>query len=207
MELGETDFDKWWTEQYGKQDESGEGGDFIMKAARLVAEKAFLAAADMCGQYPFRQFDDPFRPTRWDKRYLELARHIASWSKDPSTKTGAVITDPEGRVVSVGYNGFAKGVDDSPERYNDRDLKYKMIVHCERNAILFAKRDLAGCTLYTWPFMSCSVCAAMVIQAGIKRCVAPPVPPHLLERWGHDMNVLATTMFNEAGVEVVTLPM
>lgn len=139
--------------------------------------------------------------TKWDKRFLDLARYISDWSKDPSTKTGAVITDPENRIVSIGYNGFPKGVDDSPERYADRELKYKMIVHCGRNALLFANRSCKGCTLYTWPFMSCSVCAAMVIQSGINRCVAPAMPEHLKERWAGDMS-LAAQMFLEAGVEL-----
>jgi dCMP deaminase len=138
---------------------------------------------------------------KWDRRYLDLAKLVASWSKDPSTQTGAVIVDPLGRVVSVGYNGFAVGVDDDPERYANRELKYKMIVHCERNAMLFAGRDLAGFTLYTYPFMSCSVCAGMVIQSGIKRCVAPHIPEDKKERWSDDMK-LSAQMFFEAGVEL-----
>lgn len=138
---------------------------------------------------------------KWDIRFLELAKLVAGWSKDPSTKTGAVIVDADRRVVSVGYNGFAKGVDDDPERYANRELKYKMIVHCERNAMLFAERSLKGCTLYTWPFMSCSVCAAMVIQSGVTRCVAPVIPEHLKGRWQEDM-ALAAQMFAEAGVRL-----
>jgi dCMP deaminase len=139
------------------------------------------------------------RKEKWDRRFLEMAKLIASWSKDPSTKTGAVIVDTDNRVVSVGYNGFAKGIDDSPERYNDRELKYKLIVHCERNAILFANKSCKGCTLYTYPFMSCSVCAAMVIQSGITRCVAPECPEHLLERWKDDLD-LSKSMFMETYV-------
>lgn len=139
--------------------------------------------------------------TKWDRRFLELAKFVSAWSKDPSTKTGAVIADSDNRIVSVGYNGFPKGVDDSEERYGNRELKYKMIVHCERNALLFAGRSCKGCTLYTWPFMSCSVCAAMVIQSGIKRCVAPSTPDHLKERWSEDL-ALATQIFHEAGVVV-----
>lgn len=139
------------------------------------------------------------RQDKWDRRFLALAEHVAGWSKDPSTKTGAVIVDERRRVVSLGYNGFPVDVCDSPERYADRELKYKLIVHCERNAILFARRDLAGCTLYTWPFMSCAPCAAMIIQAGIKRCVAPVTPEHLRERWEADMR-LAGEMLTEAFV-------
>lgn len=142
------------------------------------------------------------RQAKWDLRYLELARFVSAWSKDPSTKTGAVIVDPDQRVVSLGYNGFAKGVDDSPERYADRELKYKMVSHCEVNAVLFAERDrLKGATLYTYPFISCSRCAVQMIQAGITRCVGPVLPAHLQERWGEDLK-LTRTMFAEAGVEL-----
>jgi dCMP deaminase len=138
---------------------------------------------------------------KWDKRFLELAKFIAQWSKDPSTKTGAVIVSPDRRIISCGYNGFAQGVDDDKDRYNNRELKYKMIVHCERNALLFANRPLKGCTLYTWPFASCSVCAAMVIQSGITRCVAPPLPSELEVRWGADLE-LTRIMFIEAKVKL-----
>lgn len=143
---------------------------------------------------------------KWDKRFVELARHVATWSKDPSTQTGAVIVDPNLRIISTGYNGFPVGVQDLPERYANRELKYKMIVHCERNALLFAREALHGCCLYTWPFMSCSVCAAMVIQSGITRCVAPEIPEHLKERWAEDM-ALSNQMFEEAGVEVKIMPL
>lgn len=141
------------------------------------------------------------RQLKWDLRFLELAKHVASWSKDPSTKTGAVITDKSNRVISVGFNGFPRGVKDLKERYANRDLKYKIIVHCERNAIVFAKCDLSGCTLYTWPFMSCAPCASMVIQAGIDRCVAPPCPDELKSRWASDFEI-TETMFKEAGVQI-----
>lgn len=137
----------------------------------------------------------------WDRWFLGMAEYTSTASKDPSTKTGAVIVDPTRRVVSLGYNGLPMGIEDSPERLNNRELKYKMIVHCERNAIIFANRPLEYCTLYTWPFLSCSVCAAMVIQAGITRCVAPHIPEHLKERWGDDLD-LSLSMFKEADIEV-----
>jgi dCMP deaminase len=133
---------------------------------------------------------------KWDRRYLELAKHVAQWSKDPSTKTGAVIVSPDGFVAGLGYNGFPKGVEDTPYRLNERDLKYKLIVHCERNAIISAQRNLGGSTLYTWPFMSCAPCAGMVIQAGITRCVSFKNDN---PRWQADFE-LTRTMFFEAGV-------
>lgn len=142
------------------------------------------------------------RQLKWDKRFLSLAKHIAGWSKDPSTKTGAVIVGVDNDIISVGYNGFAKGVEDSAERYNNRDFKIACVVHCEENAMLFADRNrLRGATLYTWPFMSCAKCAGLVIQSGIKRCVAPPVPADKAARWAANM-ALAAKEFAEAGVRV-----
>lgn len=135
---------------------------------------------------------------KWDRRFLALAEHIAQWSKDPSTKTGAVIVDPDNRVVSIGYNGFPRGVDDSLERLENREIKYKIIVHCERNALLFAREPVAGYRLYTWPFMSCAPCAAMVIQSGIVEVIAPISDN---SRWIEDFN-LAKTLFKEAEVSV-----
>jgi dCMP deaminase len=138
---------------------------------------------------------------KWDRRFLALAEHVASWSKDPSTKTGAVIVTPDNRVVSLGFNGLPRGVEDTEERLHNRDLKYKIIVHCERNAVLLAGRPVEGCTLYTWPFSSCSTCASMMIQAGIKRHVAPPCPEDKKERWAPDLD-LAISLYEEAGVRV-----
>ena len=135
---------------------------------------------------------------KWDRRFLSLAKFISGWSLDPSTKTGAVITDKNHRIISVGYNGLAKGVKDTEERLNNRELKYKIIVNCERNAIIFAQRDLSGCSLYTFPFMSCSTCAAMVIQSGITRCIAPYSEN---PRWIEDFK-LTEELFDEAGVEL-----
>ncbi|NCA14162.1 MAG: hypothetical protein EBS89_08535, partial [Proteobacteria bacterium] len=79
-------------------------------------------------------------PSDWDRWFLGLAHYVSTASKDPSTKVGAVIVDAERRVVSVGYNGLPRGVEDSEERLHNREVKYKMIIHAERNAILFAQR-------------------------------------------------------------------
>lgn len=109
---------------------------------------------------------------KWDKRFLELARLVSTWSKDPSTKVGAVITDSNKKIISVGYNGLPPYVDDSPEILNNREEKYKFIIHAEVNAVLTAAKDLTGYTIYTYPFLTCTQCAAMVIQAGIMRVVS-----------------------------------
>lgn len=139
------------------------------------------------------------RQTKWDIRFLQLARFVAAWSKDPSTKVGAVITDWNRSVISLGYNGFARGVIDSEERYNNREEKYKLVVHAERNAMLFAQKPTNGCTLYTWPFMPCAPCAGMVIQSGICRVVSVfDTNP----RWQEDF-ALTRKMFKEAAIELV----
>lgn len=136
------------------------------------------------------------RQQKWDHRFIDLAKFISTWSLDPSTKVGSVIVDDDQRVISIGFNGLAKGIKDTPERLNNRDVKLKIIVHAERNAIIFAQRSLKGCTLYTWPFMPCATCAAMVIQSGIKRVVSLTSDN---PRWAADFK-LSQELFGEAGV-------
>lgn len=133
---------------------------------------------------------------KWDKRFLELAKLVGSWSKDPSTKVGAVITDDYNRIVSVGYNGFPIGVEDSEERLFDRDKKYDIIIHGEINAILSASRSVKGCTLYTWPFQPCSRCASLIIQSGITRVVSVIQEE---KRWKKNFE-LARQLFQESGI-------
>jgi dCMP deaminase len=120
----------------------------------------------------------------WDQYFLRIAAVAASKSKDPSTQVGAVIVRPDRTIVSVGYNGFPRGVADTPERLNDRPTKYSLVVHAEMNAILSARESLNGYTLYTVPFMPCDRCFVHVIQAGIKRVVFPPATPSQQDRWG-----------------------
>ena len=141
---------------------------------------------------------------KWDKRFLELAKQVSTYSKDPSSQVGGVIVDDRNRIVSVGYNGFPRGVEDTEERYNDRDTKLKMIVHAEVNAILMAHKDLSSHTIYTYPFMPCSNCAGMIIQSGISRCVSIPVTGERYERW-KDAFKLTEIMFEEAGVKMELL--
>lgn len=120
----------------------------------------------------------------WNYWFIDLAEQISTASKDPSTKTGAVIVDSDRRIISTGYNGFPKGDDDDPERYADREQKYRDIIHADMNALLFARRDLTGCTIYTWPFLPCDRCFPHLVQHGIQHFIAPSLPSHLVERWG-----------------------
>ena len=138
---------------------------------------------------------------KWDRRFMDMATLVSMWSKDPSTKCGAVIVDPMNRVVSVGYNGFPRGCDDSIEKYKDRDTKLLRILHAEHNAILFARRDLTGCTIYVHPLPPCAHCTGMIIQTGITRVVTREPTEEQYIRWADH---LAETflMLKEVGVEV-----
>lgn len=138
----------------------------------------------------------------WDRRFLALARHIADWSKDPSTKVGCVIVSPDRRVVATGFNGLPAGVEDSSDRLENRALKYPMTVHAEGNALISARRDLTGFRLYV-TLMPCSDCAAMIIQAGIAEVICPPCEDPRLEE---TFNLpLTRQMLAEAGVALRAL--
>tara|TARA_Y100000296_G_scaffold66586_1_gene78724 strand:+ start:623 stop:1048 length:426 start_codon:yes stop_codon:yes gene_type:complete len=134
---------------------------------------------------------------KWDVRFLEMAEMIGSWSKDPSTKVGAVIVDDDRRVISLGYNGFPKGIIDN-ERLEDREEKYKMMVHAERNALLFANKSVRNCHIFTHPFMPCPACAGMIIQCGISRVVSLKSDN---TRWANDFEI-SRKMFAESRIDL-----
>ena len=110
---------------------------------------------------------------KWNKRFMEVAFLVASWSKDPSTKTGAVIVGPDKEIRSTGYNGPVRGVDDDvPERY-ERPTKYDFFEHAERNALYNACLtgvSVKGCVMYA-THAPCVDCARAIIQAGIKTVI------------------------------------
>ena len=136
----------------------------------------------------------------WDRRFLDLAEHIAQWSKDPRTKVGAVIVDEKKRVVSVGYNGFPRGVDDIPDRYEDRETKHLFVAHAERNALDNAPLMVDGCTLYV-PLLPCNECAKSIILKGITRVVT-----YTPDRDGTGFNWdITKKMFEESGVALELL--
>ena len=137
---------------------------------------------------------------KWDARFLELADHIAQWSKDPSRKVGAVIVDGHRRVLALGYNGFPRGVEDTPERYADKAQKYPMVVHAELNAILNALGPVEGCDMFV-TFAPCAECAKAIIQAGIRRVVITKEAADVSDHWKESLKV-GWTMMDEAHVDV-----
>jgi len=147
---------------------------------------------------------------KWNLRFMYLAQHVSQWSKDPSTKVGAVAVDAQRIVLGLGYNGFPRKVQDRLADYQDREIKLQKVIHAEMNAILNASvKDVTGAVLYLWPFMSCSRCAGMIIQAGIAEVVVPffhVTSPYgaVCQRWASDTE-LAKLMYAEAGVKVTEI--
>jgi len=136
--------------------------------------------------------------SKWDQRFLDLAKQISTWSKDPSTQVGCVVVGPDREIRSTGFNGLPRGIEDTSERLNNREIKYPMICHAEENAIMHAARtgiSLKNCIAYiTWP--PCTRCARSLIQAGISEIVYPK-ELEIPERWEVDFN-MSLNMFKEA---------
>ena len=137
---------------------------------------------------------------KWDKRFLDIAKSVSTWSKDPSRKIGAIAVRSR-KILSTGYNGFPKGIEDTEERYNNRELKYQYVVHAEMNCIYNAAENgisLRDSTLYIYGLPVCSDCALGIIQAGVSRVVAlsEGTPDRWIEAIGKTNEV-----FLEAGVD------
>lgn len=157
---------------------------------------------------------------RWNTRFMALAKHIATWSKDPSRRIGAVLVDENSRVIGTGYNGFPKGVEDLHERLHPEipddvcrdcnNIKYKMVAHAELNAILNSPINAINrgekCTLYVYGLPPCPDCTKVIIQAGIKHVIF-----HAIEEEGDtdkkDWRIVfekySEPMFDESDVTVV----
>ena len=148
------------------------------------------------------------RQEKWDRRYVQLAREVATWSKDPSTKVGALIVDPLNRIASSGFNGFPPEHCDAPELYANREYKYEHVIHAEINALNFLGGRCPGFSLYT-SFPCCPNCIQAAHEAGIARIVGP-----YLERRGRTQEwvfawegrtELSKEMASTAGIEWVEL--
>jgi len=135
---------------------------------------------------------------------MDLARHVAGWSKDPSKKVGAVIVNDNKQVLSMGYNGFPRGIDDSHGKYTNKGLKRLMICHAERNALDNAFVSVEGATLYA-TLHPCNECAKSIIQRGIKTVVTYDYDHKdmdMLNAYNFDTT---QRLFDEAGVQLLLL--
>lgn len=151
--------------------------------------------------------EEDAKDRKWDRRFMEMAEVISGWSKDPSSKIGAVVVNAERRILATGYNGFPRGIEDSDERLNNRDEKYPRIIHAEMNALMNALYNgvtVKDATLYVYGLPVCPACTKCVIQAGIKRVVMPTAKTdkgNWEEVWYNE----SLPMYKEAGVVVTTL--
>lgn len=134
---------------------------------------------------------------KWGNRFLALAKHVAGWSKDQSTKCGCVIVKGK-KVKGLGFNGYPEGVED---KYEPRHLKYEKTIHAEVNAILNAKEDLSGCTLFVYPLRPCARCASVIAQAGITHVIAGEPRNKDKARWLESFKITEDT-FAEVGIKL-----
>lgn len=113
---------------------------------------------------------DKAKQLSWDQYFMDIAEVVASRSKDPSSKNGCVIVDSKHRPVSFGYNGMIQGADETKMTLTERPMKYYFAIHSEMNALIFAHKDVSGCTLYN-KMATCENCLKYCLQAGITRFV------------------------------------
>lgn len=141
---------------------------------------------------------------KWRSRFLKMAHETASWSKDSSSKVGCIIVNDDGLVVSMGYNGIPRGIDDNiPERH-ERPNKYLWFEHAERNAIYQAIGSLKGCSLFV-THVPCADCARAIVQTGINSVIIDRdsgIHSEFMERMG-ESGQASLTMFLEANINVI----
>lgn len=140
-------------------------------------------------------------------KYYKLARYQANlFSKDPSTKVGALFLAPKSfEILTMGYNGMPRGVDETrPERW-ERPIKYRYVEHAERNALFNANRRgvaMEGSIAVVCLF-PCADCARGMIQSGVQALVT--MIPNLDDnRWDESFEV-ARELLEESGVHLIIL--
>lgn len=133
---------------------------------------------------------------KWAIRMLQVADLYSSWSKDPDHQVGAVITTTDNRLVSAGYNGFPRGVEEV-----GAGLKLFSVVHAEVNAIVNARCSIRGMTM-TVTRRPCAQCAAMIIQAGIKVLATRPFEPE--SKWYRSCRI-GSEMMQDHGIYLIVI--
>jgi len=140
---------------------------------------------------------------KWDKRFLRIAREVSTWSKDPSHKVGAVAVLDK-RILSTGYNGFPREVEDHDWRWRTREIKTQYVVHAEMNCIYnaaFNGMSLQGATVYVYGLPVCHECGKGLIQAGVSRIIgATDLEEGIPDRWFESYKK-TVAMFDEVGVQ------
>lgn len=141
----------------------------------------------------------------WDEYFVEMARLTATRSKDRSSQVGAVIVRNR-LVISTGYNGFPRGVNDDVDERHERPAKYLWTVHAEENAILNAARygaKVEGGSLYVTPFSPCSACARGIAASGISEVIVDQQQdnPRFAEEMAIGREIMAAARVVVRGVE------
>lgn len=140
-------------------------------------------------------------------KYLTLAKTMADlFSKDKSRKVGALFLAPDSlEILTSGYNGFPRGIDETIQERWQRPQKYSYVEHAERNCVYNASRrgiplENSICVVTMFP---CSACARALIQVGVKGLLSF-TPDFEDPRWGKEFKI-SMEMFKEAGIEVCLL--
>lgn len=131
-------------------------------------------------QDPNSESDINFIPAKsalsWDEYFMLQAMIAAFKSKDPATKVGSVFVDKNNHQITMGYNGFVAGIDESKVPWGkDKSAplefqKYGYVVHSEANAILHSSRSLEGSRAYVTLF-PCNECAKLIASSKVKEVV------------------------------------
>lgn len=141
----------------------------------------------------------------WNVRFMELADYISQWSKDRSTRVGAIIVNDR-NPISMGYNGFPRGSDDNNDERHERPDKYEWVLHAEENAIINAARhgqQTKDCEMYV-SWFPCSKCAGMIVNSGIKKLFCDKRPDFSNPKFGNGFKI-SLKKLEEGGVEVIYL--
>jgi dCMP deaminase len=140
-------------------------------------------------------------------KYFKLAKYQAELlSKDPSTKVGCVfLAQGSLQILSTGYNGFCRGIDETKKSRWERPQKYMYVCHAEQNGIYNACR--AGTSLNNSigivTMFPCCDCAKALIQVGVDTIVTIK-PDYSNEKWGEHFE-MSMEMFKEVGTKLILL--
>lgn len=136
---------------------------------------------------------------------MEMAELVSSMSKDPSTQCGAVLVRPNKTIASIGFNGLPARIEDHKDILENRELKYKYVVHAEQNAMDNGRDEsYEGYAMFIHPFMPCCRCATSMVNRGIASVFVPPTPQDKLERYEEEFKISENILW-DGGIELNTV--
>lgn len=140
-----------------------------------------------------------------DTTWLALAYTQAARSIDPRTQNGAILVKDDA-LLAVSWNKFPAGIENRPERWNDREAKWRYVAHAEESVCITGLRihgsRVVNSTLYC-PWYACTECAKAIIQSGIARIVGHTAVRRFAEQASPDWTLStrhALEMLDESGV-------